>query len=95
MRKPPAEEDGGARRVRLLAFLDGLEVADAGPVGDDTVLISSGLFDSLALFRLVEWIEKETGGPVDPSSLDFAREWDTVPGILAFVERRCSGGGAD
>jgi hypothetical protein len=85
-------EDGAARRGRLVAFLEGLDVAFPGPLSDGTALISSGLFDSLALFRLVEWIEKETGHSVDPSSLDFAREWDTVPGILAFVERRRSAG---
>lgn len=51
-------------------------------------LVSSGLFDSLALFLIVEWIEEETGGPVDPSSFDLVEEWDTVPRILAFVERR-------
>jgi acyl carrier protein len=57
-------------------------------VSDETPLISSGLLDSLALFHLVDWIERETGVPVDPGSFDFVREWDTVPGILNYVENR-------
>ncbi|MGH9369323.1 MAG: phosphopantetheine-binding protein [Thermoanaerobaculia bacterium] len=90
IRRPAAKDPRGAgdRRRRLLAFLEGLDVAAAAGLTDDTPLISSGLFDSLALFHLVEWIERETGAPVDPGSFDFLREWDTVPGILAFVERR-------
>jgi acyl carrier protein len=57
---------------------------------DDTPLIGSGLLDSLALFNLVLWVEEKTGSPVDPTQFDLPREWDTVAGIVAFVERRRS-----
>jgi len=59
---------------------------------DETSLLRSGLFDSTALFHLVEWIESRVGAPVDPTSLDLVHEWDTVSRILAFIERRCGAG---
>ncbi len=54
----------------------------------DTPLIHSRLLDSLALFHLVEWIEREVGGPLDPSTFDFASDWNTVEEILDFIEKR-------
>ncbi len=75
------------RRNRLFAFLKGLDLPAAARLTEETPLISSGLLDSLALFHLVEWIEREAGAPVDAGSFDFVRELDTVPGILAFVEK--------
>ena len=59
---------------------------------DETSLLRSGLFDSTALFHLVEWIERRVGAPVDPTSFDLVSEWDTIPQILAFIERRCGAG---
>ena len=55
---------------------------------DDLSLLRSGLLDSTTLFHLVDWIERQTGAPIDPGSLDIAREWDTISGILKFVEER-------
>jgi acyl carrier protein len=80
--------DRSERRGRLLAFLKGLDLPATVGLTDETPLISSGLLDSLALFHLVEWIEREAGAPVDAGSFDFVRKWDTVPGILDFVESR-------
>jgi len=59
-----------------------------GPVDTDTPLIASGLFDSLALFNLVVWIEQQVGAPIDPTAVDLAKEWDTVDDIVRFIERR-------
>lgn len=55
------------------------------PVADDTSLISSGLLDSLALYRLVLWVEEQTGQPLDPTRVDIREEFDTVGSILCFV----------
>jgi acyl carrier protein len=57
---------------------------------DDTSLIGSGLFDSLALYNLALWVEEKTGAPVDPTQFELARDWDTVAGIVSFVERHRS-----
>lgn len=59
---------------------------------DETSLLRSGLFDSTALFHLVDWIERRVGAPVDPTSLDLVEQWDTVPRILEFIERRRGAG---
>lgn len=56
------------------------------PVTDDTPLVRSGLLDSLALFRLVLWVEEQTGKPLDPTQVDIVDEFDSVASILRFVD---------
>jgi acyl carrier protein len=72
-------------RDELIAAIQGWGV-DLGDVKDDTPLMRSGLFDSLALFNLVVWVEGQIGAPVDPTAFDLLKEWDTVAGIVNFVE---------
>ena len=55
---------------------------------DDTSLIKSGFFDSLALFNLATWIEKEIKNSVDLTSFDLPKKWDTIASILRFIEER-------
>jgi len=76
------------RLVRLLE--EGTQDPCAG-LGDDTSLIRSGLLDSLGLFRLALWIEKETCSKLNLESLDPAKEWDTVQEILNFVAEHREG----
>lgn len=73
-------------RDRLIAFLKEQDVA-IGEIDsqEDLSLIRSGLLDSLALFNLTLWVEREAG-PYDLTSVDLSREWDTVAGIVGFVE---------
>ena len=54
---------------------------------DDTSLIKSGLFDSLALFNLAAWIEQEIGRHVDLTTFDLPKEWDTIADIINFIEK--------
>jgi acyl carrier protein len=54
----------------------------------DTPLLTSGRLDSLALFRLLLWIEKRIGRPIDVTAIDMPAQWDTVDMIVAFVERK-------
>lgn len=72
---------------QLFALIEswGLEL----PPGLDhgTPLISSGLFDSLALFNLTLWIEAKIGRNIDPASIDIAREWDSVENITRYLHR--------
>ncbi len=58
------------------------------PVTDDTPLVRSGLLDSLALFRLVLWVEEQTGKPLDPTQVDIGDEFDSVASILRYVAGR-------
>jgi acyl carrier protein len=72
----------------LLRFLRGLDLPPSAEITEETSLLRSGLFDSLALFHLTDWIEKRLGAPIDPSTIDLVEEWDTVPRILDFLRRR-------
>jgi acyl carrier protein len=74
-------------RQELLRVLDGWGVEPEDGIREDTSLIRSGLLDSLTLFNVAAWIEEKIGAPLDPGTLDLAEEWDTVTGILRFVER--------
>lgn len=78
--------------AELLSFLRRLEPPLSAEVGSETALLSSGLLDSLAVFRLLEWIEGAVGAPVDPTSVDVLAEWDTPAAVEAFVRRARNGG---
>ncbi len=58
---------------------------------DDTSLIRSGLIDSTALFDLALWIEERAVPGLDLTSFDLAQEWDTLRGLLAFIDRQSRG----
>jgi acyl carrier protein len=62
-----------------------------GPIADDTPLLRAGVLDSLAIFKVVVWIEEQTGRPLDPTSFDFATELDSVANILQLVARLRNG----
>lgn len=74
-------------RNRLIAFIRESDNELNCDLTDDTSLIKSGLFDSLALFNLAIWIEREIGAHVDLTTFDLSKEWDTMADILNFVER--------
>jgi acyl carrier protein len=54
---------------------------------DNSSLVRSGILDSLALYQLILWIEKQIGKPVDPTQFDLANELDSITDILLFVEK--------
>ncbi len=90
----PASASRESVRLRedLYAFLGQYQLRLEGPLDDDTSLIAAGVLDSLALFNLVLWVEKQIGQSVNPTSTDLAREWDTVRLILRFIEGSASRG---
>lgn len=76
-------------RKKLADFID-TKVKDSGkfiPENFDgsTPLISSELLESLHLLELALLIEEEVGSPLDLTSIDFATEWDSINGIVNFV----------
>jgi acyl carrier protein len=71
----------------LIEAIQGWDV-DLKDIEENTPLLKSGLFDSLALFNLVQWVEEKTGGPVDPTTFDLVEEWNTVANIVKFVTER-------
>ena len=74
-----------------MALIEGWHLELPVQLRDDTSLIRSGLFDSLALFNLALWIETQIGAPVNPAALDLSREWDTLADILRYIERERRG----
>lgn len=76
-------------RRKLLDFIS-VKLADSGkPVpenfNDTTPLISSGLLESLHLLELALLLEEEIGSPLDLTTIDFVIEWDTIDGIIKFL----------
>ncbi len=79
-------------RERLIALLRAHDGDRDGDIGETTPLIKSGKLDSLGLFNLALFIEKEVGHKVDVTAYDLAVEWNTVPDILNFISKlRTSG----
>jgi acyl carrier protein len=75
-------------RQQLVELIRSWDLDLDGDVGDDTTLITSGVFDSQALFNLALWVEEQIGSPVDPASFDMVEEWNTIAGVVHYVERR-------
>ena len=75
-------------REELLALIESWEVPLESKLDHDTPLIQSGVFDSMALFNLLHWIEERVGASVDPTAYDLVAEWDTVELVVQFVEAR-------
>lgn len=80
-----------SQRKELMMMIEGWHLELPEPLSDDTSLIRSGLFDSLALFNLALWIETQIGAPINPAALDLSREWDTIADILRYIEREHHG----
>ena len=78
-------------RRRLVVFvekkMEELDKELSGELREDTSLLKSGVFDSLALLQLAEWIEREVGPGVDLRTFDLSEEWDTIGDIVNFIER--------
>ncbi len=59
-----------------------------GELDDNTSLIKSGLFDSLALLEVGIWIEKEVNSQIDLTAIDIREEWDSITNILEFIDQQ-------
>jgi acyl carrier protein len=58
-----------------------------GDLADDTPLISSGLVESTTLLSVALWVEQRVGAEIDLAAFDLATEWDSLAGIMDFVEQ--------
>ena len=74
-------------REKLIAVLEASNAGLDGEVKDETSLIESGKLDSLGLFNLALFIEREIGGKVDITAFDLAKEWNTINDILNFIAK--------
>jgi acyl carrier protein/GNAT superfamily N-acetyltransferase len=73
---------------RLLRFMQEITPPDAPTLEPDTAIFATGFFDSLALTKLVLWVEETIGAPIDPTTFDLRQEWATVAGLAAFIAQR-------
>ena len=73
--------------AHVLEFIETLALPAEVVLENDTPLMTSGIFDSLALLELAEWIETEVGSSIDPSNFDLRQEWNTLDSIAEFIER--------
>lgn len=78
-------------RERLFAFIK-TKIKDSGKplppdFNEETPVISSGLLESLHLLELALLLEEEIGSPLDLTSLNIDKEWDSINAISNFVER--------
>jgi hypothetical protein len=76
-----------ATRNELLRVLEESGAELPADLDDDTPLITSGLLDSTALFQLAVWIDEHAAPGLDLTAFDLSAEWDTLPKLLAFIER--------
>jgi acyl carrier protein len=76
-------------RDRLIGLIEENNPETCAGLRDDTSLIRSGLIDSMGLFNLALWIERETGSKLDLNAFDISTEWETIGGILSFICRNC------
>ena len=74
-------------REQLIDIIMGNDLELDGKLRDDTSLIKSGRFDSMALFNLALWIEGNTDSKLDFTAIDVSKEWDTIADILTFLEK--------
>jgi acyl carrier protein len=79
-------------RTRALALLKATDVNLDGGLNEATPLISSGKLDSQSLFNLALFVEKEIGRPIDVSTFDLAKEWNTIDDIVNFIVGRRAAG---
>jgi acyl carrier protein len=79
-------------RDKLIAALEASDLNLDGGLKEETSLIKSGKLDSLGLFNLALFIEREVGGKVDITTFDLAKEWNTITDILNFIAKVRSSG---
>jgi acyl carrier protein len=80
-------DDRSSLRNELRTLLESWGLDLPSDLDDDASLITSGFFDSLALFNLILWVEQKIGRRLDPTSVDLIKEWDSIGSIVAYVRR--------
>ena len=79
-----------SRREDLRDLLETFGVTIDSKLWHQQSLLQSGRLDSLALFNLAVWVEKQIGRGIDFTSVNIREEWDTADAILAFIDSQRS-----
>jgi hypothetical protein len=83
----PSRAERGRWRKELQALIAESTVDLDCDLADDTPLISSGLVESTTLLSVALWVEARVGAEVDLGAFDLATEWNSLAGIMDFVEQ--------
>jgi acyl carrier protein len=79
------------RRIREYVTSELLYDRDASALGDDDSLLGPGLLDSVAILRLVSWLEEEFGVSI-PDEEVVPDHIETVHRLAELVRRRQAAG---
>lgn len=82
-----SREERSAWRAELCSLIAESSPDLDGDLADDTPLISSGLVESTTLLNVALWVEARVGAELDLGAFDLATEWDSLAGIMDFVEQ--------
>jgi GNAT superfamily N-acetyltransferase/acyl carrier protein len=75
-------------RERFRAAASDWGIGDPALLDDDAPLTTADGFDSLTLFKIIVWVEEQTGQALDPTAVDLTEAWATVGDLLHFVATR-------
>jgi acyl carrier protein len=85
-----AEPAGDAIQARIVAFLRDEAHIDEGDLAVDTMLVRSGILDSMGLVQLATWME--TAFDIEIPDDDIAAEnLDSIEMMTAYVRARVAG----
>lgn len=74
-------------KVKAYILKDICDEEETGPIDGSTVLISSGIIDSITTLQLVEYLEKTFGIEFEPHEVDHDN-LDTLDRIATFVQSK-------
>ncbi|MBA3016232.1 MAG: acyl carrier protein [Proteobacteria bacterium] len=66
-----------------------VEYGETSEFTDDASLLISGILDSLAVLRIVVFLEQEFGLDLSDQGFD-QNDFDSVASIMRMIEERCS-----
>ena len=72
--------------AEIREFVHALPLNCRQPPEDGDPLITSGLLDSLALFRLFQEVERHTGQKLDLLAIDFSDQWNSITKIAHYID---------
>ncbi len=72
---------------KIRNFIAETTFTDASMINDDTLIFDEGIFDSMGLLGLINFLESEFGVVVDDTELQ-EENFGSVERIVAFIERK-------
>lgn len=74
-------------KEKITSFIASATYIDANFIKDDTLIFEEGIFDSMGLLGLINFIETEFGIVTNDSELDESN-FGSVERIVSFIQRK-------